>query len=119
LVRVALPAKGRGRNRWLTRSEAAALLSACWRYREVQTRHRGPLKSQKKSSRVRGRFATSRALFWSVSIPALVPAPLRRRHRIVRLVDPTWTSRTAFSAGSLKGGGPPRSGSRRRRSCPE
>ena len=47
LVRVALPAKGRGRDRWLTRSEAAALLWACWRYREVQTRHRGALKNQK------------------------------------------------------------------------
>jgi integrase len=44
---VALPAKGRGRDRWLTRSEAAALLWACWRYREVQTRHRGALKNQK------------------------------------------------------------------------
>jgi integrase len=47
LVRVALPAKGRGRDRWLTRSEAAALLWACWRYREVQTHHRGALKNQK------------------------------------------------------------------------
>ena len=47
LVRVALPAKGPGRDRWLSRSEAAALLWACWRYREVQTRHRGPLKNQK------------------------------------------------------------------------
>ncbi|MGY4319048.1 tyrosine-type recombinase/integrase [Bradyrhizobium sp. JR3.5] len=47
LVRVALPAKGPGRERWLSRSEAAALLWACWRYREVQTRHRGPLKNQK------------------------------------------------------------------------
>jgi hypothetical protein len=47
LVRVALPAKGRGRDRWLTRSEAAALLWVCWRYREVQTQHRGALKNQK------------------------------------------------------------------------
>src|SRR5258708_4493466 len=46
-VRVALPAKGRGRDRWLTRSEAAALLWVCWRYREVQTQHRGALKNQK------------------------------------------------------------------------
>jgi hypothetical protein len=44
---VALPAKGRSRDRWLTRSEAAALLWACWRYREVQTQHRGALKNQK------------------------------------------------------------------------
>jgi integrase len=46
LVRVALPAKGPGRDRWLSRNEAAALLWACWRYREVQTRHRGPFKNQ-------------------------------------------------------------------------
>jgi integrase len=47
LVRVALPPKGPGRDRWLSRSEAATLLWACWRYREVQTRRRGPLKNQK------------------------------------------------------------------------
>src|ERR1700676_3572772 len=47
LVRVALPEKGPGRDRWLTRSEAAALLWACWRYREVQTQHRGTLRNQK------------------------------------------------------------------------
>ena len=44
---MALPAEGRGRHRWLTRSEAAALLWTCWRYREVQTQHRGDLKKQK------------------------------------------------------------------------
>lgn len=47
LVRVALPAKGPGRDRWLTRSEAAALLWACCRYREVQVQHRGTLRNQK------------------------------------------------------------------------
>jgi hypothetical protein len=47
VVRVVLPAKGPSRGRWLTRSEAAKLLWACWRYREVQTAHRGPLKGQK------------------------------------------------------------------------
>lgn len=40
-VRVWLPAKGLPRDRWLTRSEAALLLWVCWRYREVQTIHRG------------------------------------------------------------------------------
>ena len=42
-----LPPKGRARERWLTRNEAAELLRACWRAREVQTAHRGPLKGQK------------------------------------------------------------------------
>ena len=36
LVRVALAAKGKARQRWLTRDEAARLLWACWRTREVQ-----------------------------------------------------------------------------------
>jgi hypothetical protein len=35
------------RDRWLTRSEAAALIWACWRYRELQTIHRGKNKGQK------------------------------------------------------------------------
>lgn len=46
IVNVWLPPKGPARERWLTRSEAAALLWTCWRYRETQTRHRGPLKGQ-------------------------------------------------------------------------
>lgn len=46
-VRVWLPPKGLPRDRWLTRSEAAALIWACWRYREVQTIHRGKNKGQK------------------------------------------------------------------------
>ena len=31
-----LPPKGRSRERWLTRSEAARLIRHAWRYREVQ-----------------------------------------------------------------------------------
>jgi len=46
-VRVWLPAKGLPRDRWLTRSEAAALIWACWRHREMQTIHRGKNKGQK------------------------------------------------------------------------
>jgi integrase len=45
-VRVALPPKGPPRDRWLTRTEAAKLIWACWRYRERQTIHRGRLKGQ-------------------------------------------------------------------------
>src|ERR1700674_5562713 len=47
VVRVVLPPKGRARERWLTRKEAAQLLRVCWRARETQTVHRGPLKNQK------------------------------------------------------------------------
>ena len=36
VVRVALPPKGRARQRWLTRDEVARLLWTCWRNREVQ-----------------------------------------------------------------------------------
>ena len=46
IVRVALPAKGQPRDRWLKRCEAAKLLWACWRYRETQTVHRGRAKGQ-------------------------------------------------------------------------
>jgi integrase len=35
-VRVALPARGKARQRWLTRNEVARLLWTCWRAREVQ-----------------------------------------------------------------------------------
>jgi integrase len=41
LVTVWLPPKGAPRDRWLTRSEVAHLIWTCWRYREVQRRHRG------------------------------------------------------------------------------
>ena len=46
IVRITLPAKGPPRDRWLTRSEAAKLIWACWRYREQQTVHRGRHKGQ-------------------------------------------------------------------------
>jgi integrase len=39
IVSVALPEKRPGRERWLTRSEAAALIWRAWRYREVQKGH--------------------------------------------------------------------------------
>jgi integrase len=42
VIHVALPEKGEARERWLTRSEAAALIWKCWRHRETQTLHRGP-----------------------------------------------------------------------------
>jgi integrase len=45
-VHVWLPAKGLPRDRWLTRGEAAALLWACWRYREKQRIHRGARKGE-------------------------------------------------------------------------
>jgi integrase len=35
-VRVVLPERGRARQRWLTRGEAARLLWVCWRTREMQ-----------------------------------------------------------------------------------
>lgn len=36
VVEIVLPAKGEARQRWLTRPEAATLIWAAWRYREVQ-----------------------------------------------------------------------------------
>ncbi|WP_316207533.1 site-specific integrase [Bradyrhizobium sp. SZCCHNR3118] len=46
-VNVWLPEKGDSRNRWLERSEAARMLWAAYRYREVQTIHVGPHKGEK------------------------------------------------------------------------
>src|ERR1700730_14742404 len=47
IVNVWLPLKGAPRDRWLTRSEVALLLWACWRHREIQTRHRGSDRGRK------------------------------------------------------------------------
>jgi integrase len=47
IVNVWLPPKGAPRDRWLTRSEVARLLWACWRHREIQTRHCGSDKGRK------------------------------------------------------------------------
>jgi integrase len=46
VVRVVLPPKGKSRDRWLTRKEAADLVRACWRAEEIQTIHRGLRKGQ-------------------------------------------------------------------------
>ena len=47
IVKVTLPEKGPARERWLTRDEAARLIWVCWRYREVQQRHRGARAGEK------------------------------------------------------------------------
>jgi integrase len=47
VIHVTLPEKGGPRERWLTREEAARLIWTCWRARETQIVHRGPLKGQK------------------------------------------------------------------------
>jgi integrase len=46
-VNVWLPQRGEPRDRWLTRSEAAAMVWKAYRYREVQTIQVGPRKGQK------------------------------------------------------------------------
>jgi integrase len=45
-VNVTLPAKGESRKNWITRDQAAAIIWAAWRYREVQTIHRGERKGE-------------------------------------------------------------------------
>jgi integrase len=47
MVRVTLPPRGKPRDRWLRRDEAAKLIWTCWRQSELQLRHRGPEKGQK------------------------------------------------------------------------
>ena len=53
VVKVSLPRKGEPRDRWLTRSEAARLLWACWRAREHQTARFGAAKGEKVSNNKR------------------------------------------------------------------
>ena len=45
-VNVTLPRKGGARQEWITRDQAAAIIWAAYRYREVQTIHRGPRQGQ-------------------------------------------------------------------------
>ncbi|SFI10219.1 site-specific integrase [Bradyrhizobium sp. Gha] len=42
IVKISLPQKGRPRDKWLTRSDAAKLIWTCWRYREMQKGSRRP-----------------------------------------------------------------------------
>ena len=61
IVRVSLPPKGEARDRWLTRSEAAALIWRCWKYREKQTIHAGhakgaPVSTERRQLRHVARF---------------------------------------------------------------
>jgi integrase len=44
---------GAARDRWLTRDELGAVLWACWRYREVQTLHRGKRKGERRETEKR------------------------------------------------------------------
>lgn len=46
-IKVPLPPAGDDRKRWLTKEEAARLVAAAWRRREVQTIHRGPRTGEK------------------------------------------------------------------------
>src|SRR6185312_7405351 len=45
-----LPQKGPPRTRWLQRDDLARVLWVCWRYREIQTIHRGPRKGSKQTT---------------------------------------------------------------------
>jgi integrase len=83
VVRVVLPPKGKARDRWLTRSEAAALLNVCWRTRETQVIHRGPNKGQ--------RIQTDRR-------------PLRHLARFILLGLYTGTRASAIASASVERG---------------
>ena len=79
LVKVSMPAKGKPRDRWLTRAEAAALIWACWRTREMQTIRNGPHKGEK--------FATDKR-------------PLRHIARFILIGLYTGTRASAIAAAS-------------------
>lgn len=63
IVSVVLPDKAQARERWLTRSEAAAVIWAAWRYREVQNRRATDRRTRKHVARfmVVARYMGSRA----------------------------------------------------------
>lgn len=91
LVRVTPPPKGPPRDRWLTRSEAAKLLWACWSYLERQTVHRGRQKgrliaTEKRPLRHLARFIligrhTRRRDRVGIAVPARRPFVRRPRPR--------------------------------------
>jgi hypothetical protein len=96
IVRVTLP--GPPRDRWLTRSEAAKLIWACWRYREQQTVHRGsrkgaPVATDKRPLRHLARFI----LIGLYTVRA--PVRLRRRRPTASSVTRSLISTKAFSTG--------------------
>ncbi|KQO76348.1 tyrosine-type recombinase/integrase [Methylobacterium sp. Leaf88] len=53
IIKVWLPPRGKKRERWLRRGEAARLLLAMWRRREIQVHARGPMKGEAVATRKR------------------------------------------------------------------
>ena len=85
-MRVTLPPKGAPRDRWLTRDELAAVLRACWRYREVQTVHRGkrkgePQETEKRPLRHLARFILLAIYSGSRAGAVLTASPCRGEGR--------------------------------------
>lgn len=56
VVEVTLPPKGKARDRWLTRQEAARLIRACWRAQELQQHPKGIVVTKKRPLRHLARF---------------------------------------------------------------
>ena len=117
VVRVTLPQRGAPRDRWLTRSEAAKLIWACWRYREKQTVHRGgrkglPITTEKRPLRHLARFIII-GLYTGTRASAIAAAS-PYRSRAIRSSISTMASTT----GSRSGGVRPTSGRRQRQSRP-
>ncbi len=113
IVNVWLPPKGAPRTRWLTRSEAAALIWACWRYRETQTCHRGPLKGKKIQTDKRPLRHLAR--FILIGLYTGTRAGAMRRHLLFAAsAGRLSTSTPASSIAWRKASAPPTNDSRRR-----
>ena len=116
LVRVALPAKGRGRDRWLTRSEAAALVVgvlAISRSADTTSRssEESKIETDKRPLRHIARFILI-GLYTGTRAGAIASAsPYRERADRMSILN------TGSSTDSHRGRRPPKSGSRRRH-CP-
>ena len=113
IVNVWLPPKGAPRTRWLTRSEAAALIWAWKRYRETQTCHRGPLKGKKIQTDKR----PLRHLARFILIGLYTPGPVRLRRHLLFAASAGRLSTSTPACSSIawrKASAPPTNDSRRR-----
>src|SRR5262249_16044630 len=90
IVSDTLPEKSPGRERWLTRNEAATLIWRAWRYREVQKGHAT-------SRRSRRHVGVS---FWSASILAHARVRSAARHSSGSPERAISTSSTAYYIGA-------------------
>jgi len=106
VVKVKLPEKGKARDRWLERSEAARLLWAAWRHKEVQTIHRGKnkgikIKTGKYTLRHVARFILI-GLYTGTRASAIAAASPRKKEVMLTSISTAASITVWRSAGALR-----------------